>query len=45
MDDQLATLARDIARIRASALLPEHVVVAGFRYDVNTGLLEQVVDA
>lgn len=45
MDDQLSTLARDVMRIRESDLLPPHVIVAGFRYDVDTGLLEQIVDA
>lgn len=45
MDDQHATLARDVARVRASKLLPAHVTVAGFVYDVHTGLLTQVVDS
>lgn len=43
--DQHATLAADVARLRASPLLPDGVVVAGFEYDVRTGLLRQLAEA
>lgn len=41
VDDQLATLASDVARIRSHPLVPRSVAVGGFVYDVTTGLLEQ----
>ena len=40
--DQRAALETDLARIRSFPLLPEHVVVAGAMYDVDTGLLTPV---
>jgi carbonic anhydrase len=42
MTDQLATLAADVQRVRECSLLPANTVVAGFRYDVESGLLEPV---
>ncbi|MEN8705881.1 MAG: carbonic anhydrase [Nocardioides marinisabuli] len=39
--DQLATLADDVAKVRTHPLVPESVVVGGFVYDVDTGLLTQ----
>lgn len=41
--DQAATLAADIARLRRTPGLAEGVIVGGFRYDVSTGLLEELV--
>lgn len=41
--DQHATLTVDIERIRQCPLLPEGIAIAGFVYDVHTGLLLQVV--
>lgn len=41
--DQLAALTDDIAKIRAHPLIPTTTDVAGFVYDVDTGLLEQHV--
>ena len=41
--DQEATLRADVARVRAHPLVPDSVAVGGFRYDVDTGRLEQLV--
>ncbi len=41
VDDQLASLEEDVARVRSHPLIPETVVVGGFLYDVETGLLDQ----
>lgn len=41
--DQRATLAQDIQRVRSHPLIRDSVEVGGFIYDVDTGLLEQVV--
>lgn len=43
IEDQLATLAEDVRKVRAHPLIPESVVVGGFVYDVDTGLLDQKV--
>lgn len=43
MPDQHAALAADVDRVRECRLLPTGVSVAGFEYDVRTGLLRQVV--
>lgn len=43
IDDQVATLQEDVHRVRTHPLIPETVKVAGFVYDVDTGLLEQKV--
>jgi carbonic anhydrase len=43
MDDQLASLAQDVQRVRSSPYLPKGVETAGFLYDVKTGRLQQVV--
>ena len=32
----------DVARVRSHPLIPEHVLVGGFLYDVDTGLLDPV---
>ncbi len=45
MDDQLASLAGDVQRIRSSPYLPPSLPVLGCSYDVRTGRLEVVVDA
>jgi carbonic anhydrase len=39
--DQLAALDEDVARVRSHPLIPDDVVVGGFVYDVDTGLLER----
>ncbi len=41
IEDQLASLQDDVAKVRAHPLIPQTVAVAGFLYDVDTGLLEQ----
>ena len=45
MDDQVATLAADVQRIRSSPYLPAGLPVLGCRYDTSTGRLEVVVEA
>jgi carbonic anhydrase len=42
MDDQLASLAKDVQRVRSSPYLPRDVEIGGFLYDVRTGLLSEV---
>jgi carbonic anhydrase len=39
--DQVASLKEDVQKIRSHPLIPESVVVGGFLYDVDTGLLDQ----
>jgi len=41
--DQVATLRADVARVRAHPLVPDSVAVGGFRYNVDTGRLAQLV--
>jgi carbonic anhydrase len=41
--DQEAALRDDVAKVRAHPLVPDDVEVGGFLYDVDTGLLDQVV--
>ena len=41
IEDQLATLAEDVHRVRSHPLVPASVSVGGFVYDVDTGLLTQ----
>jgi carbonic anhydrase len=43
IDDQEKALTADVERIRACALVPATVAVAGFVYDVETGRLQPVV--
>ncbi|MGB8651154.1 MAG: carbonic anhydrase [Mycobacteriales bacterium] len=43
MQDQLATLTRDVQRVRSSPYLAKGVRVAGFLYDVKTGRLSELV--
>ncbi len=45
MDDQEATLAADVQRIRSSPYLPDGLPVVGCTYDVSTGRVEVVVAA
>ncbi len=39
--DQLAALDADVATVRSHPLIPDDVIVGGFVYDVDTGLLER----
>jgi carbonic anhydrase len=41
--DQVAALEEDVQKVRSHPLIPSTVEVGGFIYDVDTGLLEQVV--
>ncbi|MDQ1104350.1 carbonic anhydrase [Nocardioides zeae] len=41
--DQRATLTEDVHKVTSHPLVPASVKVGGFVYDVDTGLLEQVV--
>ncbi|WP_374999395.1 beta-class carbonic anhydrase [Aeromicrobium sp. CTD01-1L150] len=43
IDDQEKTLVADVHRILSHPLVPDHVQVGGFLYDVDTGLLTQKV--
>jgi carbonic anhydrase len=40
IDDQVASLEEDVQKIRSHPLIPDTVVVGGFVYDVDTGLLD-----
>lgn len=40
--DQQAAVREDVVKIRTHPLIPAHVAVGGFLYDVDTGLLEPV---
>ena len=39
--DQLESLKEDVVRVRSHPLIPESVIVGGFIYDVDTGLIDQ----
>lgn len=41
IEDQIAALGEDVHKVRSHPLIPDHVTVGGFVYDVDTGLLEQ----
>ena len=43
VEDQVAALKEDVRRVTSHPLVPDSVKVGGFRYDVDTGLLEQLV--
>jgi carbonic anhydrase len=43
ISDQGAALAEDVQKVRSHPLIPDTVKVGGFIYDVDTGLLEQLV--
>lgn len=43
VDDQLRALAEDVQKVRSHPLVPDHVLVGGFLYDVDSGLLSQKV--
>ena len=40
--DQMATIRADVQRVRSHPLISEDVLVGGFLYDVETGLLQPV---
>jgi carbonic anhydrase len=41
--DQVGALKDDVRKVRSHPLIPERVLVGGFMYDVDTGLLDRVV--
>ena len=41
VEDQLAALEEDVQRVRTHPLIPKSVLVGGFMYDVDTGLLDE----
>ncbi len=41
VDDQLRALEEDVTTVRSHPLIPDSVLVGGFLYDVDTGLLAQ----
>jgi carbonic anhydrase len=43
VEDQEAALIADVRSVRSHPLIPDSVVVGGFVYDVDTGLLRQLV--
>jgi carbonic anhydrase len=43
VDDQPRALAEDVTKVRSHPLVPAGVRIGGFIYDVDTGLLEQIV--
>jgi carbonic anhydrase len=43
VSDQRAALEQDVRKVRSHPLIPATVKVGGFIYDVDTGLLDQVV--
>jgi carbonic anhydrase len=43
VDDQRSALHDDVRAVRSHPLIPNHVAVGGFMYDVDTGLLEQLL--
>jgi carbonic anhydrase len=42
IDDQQTSVRSDVQKILSHPLIGDHVMVAGFIYDVDTGLLEPV---
>jgi carbonic anhydrase len=43
VDDQRGALHDDVRAVRSHPLIPDEVSVGGFMYDVDTGLLEQLL--
>jgi carbonic anhydrase len=41
VEDQMAALADDVAKVRSHPLIPDTVQVGGFLYDVDTGRLDR----
>ncbi|MET3960266.1 carbonic anhydrase [Marmoricola sp. OAE513] len=41
--DQAAALRHDVAKVKSHPLIPDTVPVGGFLYDVDSGLLDQIV--
>jgi carbonic anhydrase len=43
VEDQVAALYQDVHRVTSHPLIPDTVAVAGFLYDVDTGLLDRKI--
>ena len=43
IEDQVRALGEDVAKVRSHPLVPDSVLVGGFLYDVDSGLLTQKV--
>jgi carbonic anhydrase len=43
VEDQEAALRDDVRKVDSHPLIPDSVAVGGFIYDVDTGLLNQIV--
>ena len=43
VEDQRAALAQDVRTVQSHPLIPDDILVGGFLYDVDTGLLDQLV--
>lgn len=43
VSDQLAALHEDVRMVRSHPLIPDTVAVGGFIYDVDTGLIDQLI--
>jgi carbonic anhydrase len=43
VDDQVGALRDDVRKVRAHPLIPDTIAVGGFLYDVDTGLIDQLV--
>ena len=43
VEDQRAALEDDVRTVRTHPLIPDSVLVGGFLYDVDTGLIEQLL--
>ena len=43
VEDQLGALREDVQKLLSHPLIPDEVVIGGFLYDVDTGLLDQKV--
>lgn len=43
VSDQVADLRHDVAKVRTHPLIPDSIAVGGFVYDVDSGLLDQIV--
>jgi len=41
IDDQVRALTEDVHKVKSHPLIPDHVKVGGFVYDVDSGLLKQ----
>ncbi len=43
VEDQALSLRQDVSKVKAHPLIPDSIPVGGFLYDVDTGLLDQIV--